>query len=159
MIDSQRIGLTGHSFGGYETNYIITQTNKFAVAVSGSGISDMVSWYFSNSKGILIPELWRSETQQWRIGKSIFEGKDLYLNNSPILFADKVNTPLLTWTGKKEDNLPYEQSIFFYNALRRAGKKNVLLLYPNDNHIIANKQNQVDLSHRISNWFDRYLKK
>ena len=159
IIDSKRIGLIGHSFGGYETNYIITKTNKFAVAVSGAGISDMVSWYFSNSKSLLIPELWRSELQQWRIGKSIFENKDLYLKNSPILFADKVNTPLLTWVGKKEDNLPYEQSIFFYNALRRAGKKNVLLLYPNDNHIIVNKQNQMDLSKRISNWFDYYLKK
>ncbi|MBY0487801.1 MAG: prolyl oligopeptidase family serine peptidase, partial [Flavobacteriaceae bacterium] len=158
MVDTKRIGLTGHSFGGYETNYIITQTNKFAAAVSGASVTDMTSWYFSNSKSLYIAESWRSEAQQWRMGKTFFEDKQVYLNNSPILFADKVNTPLLTWAGKKETNLPYEQSILFYNALRRAGKKNVLLLYPNDNHSIVIKQNQIDLSHRISDWFDHYLK-
>lgn len=159
MIDSNRIGLIGHSFGGFETNYIVTKTNKFAVAVSGAGISDMVSWYFTISKSLHIPELWRSETQQWRMQKSIFEDKDIYLNNSSVLFADKVNTPLLLWVGKQETNLPYEQSVFFYNALRRAGKKGKLLLYPNDNHVIVNKQNQVDLTLRITNWFETYLKK
>ena len=75
MINTERIGLIGHSFGGFETNYIITKTKIFAAAVSGAGISDMVSWYFGNSKSLNIPELWRSESQQWRIGKSIFEDK------------------------------------------------------------------------------------
>lgn len=159
MIDSNRIGLIGHSFGGFETNYIITKTNKFAAAVSGAGISEIVSWYFGVSKSLHIPELWRSETQQWRMNKSIFEDEERYLKNSPILFADKVNTPLLLWVGKQETNLPYEQSVFFYNALRRAGKKGKLLLYPNDNHVIFNKQNQVDLTLRITNWFETYLKK
>lgn len=159
MVDSTRIGLIGHSFGGYETNYIITKTNKFAAAVSGAAISDIVSWYFSNSKSLNIPELWRSESQQWRIGSSFFEDKNLYLKNSPILFADKVSTPLLSWAGKEETNLPYEQSLLFYNALRRAGKKNVLLLYPKGQHVIVSKKNQLDLSKRISDWFDYYLKK
>lgn len=159
VIDPNRIGLIGHSFGGFETNYIITQTNKFAAAVSGSGITDMVSWYFSVSKSLHIPELWRSETQQWRMGKSIFEDKERYLKNSPILFADKVKTPVLLWVGKQETNLPYEQSIFFYNALRRAGKKCTLLLYPKDNHVIVNKQNKKDITLRITTWFDKYLMK
>ena len=159
MINEKRIGLIGHSFGGFETNYIITKTKIFAAAVSGAGISDMVSWYFGNSKSLNIPELWRSESQQWRIGKSIFEDKELYLKNSPILFADNVTTPLLSWVGKMETNLPYEQSLLFYNALRRAKKKNVLLVYPNENHVIVNKENQMDLTKRITDWFDLHLKK
>ena len=158
MIDTKHIGLIGHSFGGYETNYIITKSNIFAAAVSGAAISDMVSWYFSNSKSLNIPELWRSESQQWRIGKSIFEDKELYLKNSPILYADNVTTPLLSWVGKMETNLPYEQSLLFYNALRRAKKKNVLLVYPKDQHVIVIKENKMDLTKRITDWFDRYLK-
>lgn len=159
IIDAKRIGLIGHSFGGFETNYIITKTKIFAAAVSGAGISDMVSWYFGNSKSLNIPELWRSESQQWRIGKSIFEDKELYLKNSPILYADNVTTPLLSWVGKMETNLPYEQSLLFYNALRRAKKKNVLLVYPKEEHVIVNKENQMDLTKRITDWFDSYLKK
>ena len=159
MINTEQIGLIGHSFGGYETNYIITKTKIFAAAVSGAGISDMVSWYFSNSKSLNIPELWRSESQQWRIGKSIFEDKELYLKNSPILYADHVTTPLLPWVGKMETNLPYEQSLLFYNALRRAKKKNVLLVYPTEEHVIVNKENQMDLTKRITSWFEFYLKK
>jgi dipeptidyl aminopeptidase/acylaminoacyl peptidase len=118
----------------------------------------MVSWYFSNSKSLNIPELWRSESQQWRIGKSIFEDKELYLKNSPILYADNITTPLLSWVGKMETNLPYEQSLLFYNALRRAKKKNVLLVYPKDQHVIVIKENKMDLTKRITDWFDRYLK-
>jgi dipeptidyl aminopeptidase/acylaminoacyl peptidase len=158
LADSNKIGISGHSFGGYETNYIITQTSRFKAAVSGAGITDITSWYFSNSKSLHLPEYWRSETQQWRMGKSFFDDKDLYLRHSPILYADRVTTPLLSWAGKMEVNLPYEQGILFYNALRRAGKKNVLLLYPRDHHVIEIKQNQIDLSKRISNWFDSYLK-
>lgn len=159
MINTERIGLIGHSFGGFETNYIITKTKIFAAAVSGAGISDMVSWYFGNSKSLNIPELWRSESQQWRIGKSIFEDKELYLKNSPILYADNVTTPLLSWVGKMETNLPYEQSLLFYNSLRRAKKKNVLLVYPKEEHVIVNKENQMDLTKRITDWFDLHLKK
>lgn len=158
MVDPKRIGLTGHSFGGYETNYIVTQTKMFAAAVAGAGITDMVSWGFTVSKSLLIPELWRSETQQWRLGKAFHEDKEMYLRNSPLYFADDVVTPLLTWTGRQEVNLPYEQNILFYNALRRAGKKNVLLLYPDGDHVITNKDSMLDLTKRIEDWFDYYLK-
>lgn len=160
FINKSKIGLCGHSFGGYETNFIISQTTIFSAAVSGAGVSDNVGFYFNISKnGYLQSEMWRFESQQWRMGKSLYEDKEGYLRNSPIMNAESVKTPLLLWTGKEDRIIPYTQSISYYLALRRLGAKNIMLVYPQEDHTLENQSNKEDLSKRMMNWFDYFLKR
>lgn len=159
FVDPEKIGLTGHSFGGYETDFIITQTSIFSAAISGAGISDTIGWYFSMGKDVEVPQAWRFENQQFRMGKTFYEDKQSYFDNSPILNAVNVTTPLLQWTGKIDSTVSWEQSVAFYIALRRLQKKHMLLVYPDESHAISIKTNQQDLTLRVKQWFDYYLKK
>ncbi len=157
-VDPEKIGLIGHSFGGYETDLIITQTDRFAAAVSGSGWTDMVSAYLTISRGFKKSEYFRSEDDQVRIGKSLFEDTQGYLKNSPVLLATNIKTPLLGWTGKEDPTVHPLQSMEMYMALRRLNKTHTLLVYPNEGHVFYTKENQKDLCERIQQWFDYYLK-
>lgn len=158
-IDEKRVGLMGHSFGGYETNFILTQTTMFAAAVSGAGVSDIVGRYFGLSAKLERPdEMWRFEFQQLRMGSSFFKNKQGYLQNSPIMGADRITTPLLLWSGKNDTVIPFQQSVTLYMALRRLGLKSVLLAYPGEDHTLSNPENQADLTKRIMQWFDYFLK-
>ena len=157
-VDPKRVGLFGHSFGGYETNFIITQTNKFAAAISGASISDIVSSYLTVGRSNKKPDGWRYEFNQFRIGTSLFKGYQKYLQNSPITFAGQVATPLLLWCGEADTSIHYFQSLEFHLALRRLQKPNIFLLYERGGHAIMQKEDQVDLTHRTQEWFDFYLK-
>ncbi|MEZ7497849.1 prolyl oligopeptidase family serine peptidase [Flavobacterium sp. Arc3] len=156
-IDSARIGLVGHSYGGYETDYIITQTNMFATAVAGAAITDYVSGYLYVSD-MQKPNFWHYEFGQLRIGKSLYENYAAYLQNSPIYHAEKVNTPLLSWSGEQDYHVHYYQSIEFYLALRRLGRTNTMLLYPDEGHVLMSPVHQQHLTLSIEQWFDHYLK-
>ncbi|MEN2489042.1 prolyl oligopeptidase family serine peptidase [Flavobacterium sp. B11] len=159
FVDRKKIGLYGHSFGGYEANFIISQTGLFSAAASGAGISDIVGYYFNISRnGIAQSEMWRFESQQYRMGNSLFEKKENYLKNNPLLNADKINTPLLLWSGKEDRVVPYTQSVAYYLALRKLKKPSVMLIYPTEDHNIKKASNQEDLSRRIIEWFDYFLK-
>ena len=158
VVDTSGIGLIGHSFGGYEVNFIITQTGLFSAAVSGAGISDLASFYLSVGWSMGMPEIFRFENQQWRMDRSFFEDPESYLRNSPIMHAKKITTPLLLWTGEKDNQVNYNQSISFYLALRRLGKQNMLLVYPNEGHAITTPRFQKDLTEKVQDWFDHYLK-
>lgn len=159
IVIPNKIGLIGHSFGGYETNYIISQTGLFAAAVSGAGLSDVIGSYFNLSENHdLLPDMWRYESQQQRMGKSLYADKEGYLRNSPIISADKIQTPLLIWCGKRDRVVPMVQSVTMYLGLRRLGKETIFLAYPNEDHTFSSPSNQIDLSKRIANWFEYYLK-
>lgn len=153
-----KIGLTGHSFGGYETFFIISQTNIFAAALAGSGATDLTSFYLTLGWDTGRPDMWRFENQQWRMGKSFFEDKEGYDRNSPVVHAKNITTPLLAWTGDQDKQVNWNQSIEFYLALRRLGKKHILLLYPNEGHVLSSSKNKKDLSVRFQEWFDNHLK-
>lgn len=159
-VNPAKVGLIGHSFGGYETDFAITQTNIFAAAVSGAGVSDVVRHYFelytNGSPGK--DGMWRYEKQQFRLGDSFFNAKQAYYENSALAQADRITTPLLQWAGRLDNVIPYEQSIALYLALRRLGLPTILLVYPDEEHNIRKKENQRDLTHRIQQWFDFYLK-
>ncbi|WP_202704132.1 prolyl oligopeptidase family serine peptidase [Flavobacterium sp. UGB4466] len=157
-IDSTRIGLTGHSYGGYQTDYIITQTTMFKAAVAGAAITDFVSSYLWAAWGFEKPNFWHYEYGQLRIGKSLYEDYAGYLRNSPIYHANKVETPLLSWAGEQDGVVHYYQSIEFYLALRRLGKTSTMLLFPGENHVLSDRTYQQDLTQRIEQWFDYYLK-
>ncbi|MFB9080218.1 S9 family peptidase [Flavobacterium procerum] len=157
LVYPDKIGITGHSFGGYETNFIITQSNLFAAALSGSAASDLTSLYL-NIGNSGRPDIWRFENQQWRMGRSLFEDKEAYDRNTPILYAKNITAPLLSWTGGDDKQVNWNQSIELYLALRRLKKKHILLLYPGEGHTLTKKENQKDLSEKFQEWFDYHLK-
>ncbi|MFV5703061.1 alpha/beta hydrolase family protein [Flavobacterium sp. XS2P12] len=158
-ISPDRIGLIGHSFGGYETNFIISHSNRFAAAVAGAGVADLTSFYLQINGATGKANYWRFEFQQFRMGTSLFENKQGYFNNSPILDAANVNTPLLSWSGDADPQVHYLQTVQFFMALRRLQKPSTMLLYPNEGHALVERMNQQHLTQQIESWFDRYLKK
>jgi dipeptidyl aminopeptidase/acylaminoacyl peptidase len=158
FIDGAKIGLQGHSFGGYESMFAITQTDIFATAVAGAGSSNLLSFYFSMAWVWHRPQSWRFEKQQWRMGDTYFNNPKAYNNNSPILNAPNITTPLLSWAGKLDGNVNWEQTLEFFLALRKLDKENIMLLYPNEGHYMGNPKNQLDLTHKLEDWFNFYLK-
>lgn len=158
IADAGRIGLMGHSFGAYETNFIITQTSMFATAISGNGVSDTLGHYFTINTDYNTMDGWRYENQQYRMGFSFFENREAYYRNSPLVNARSITTPLLTWAGVLDQNVQPRQAATFYAALRRLQKEHVMLVYPNDGHIFFNPKNQIDLTYKIQDWLGHYLK-
>ncbi|MCI9844567.1 prolyl oligopeptidase family serine peptidase [Flavobacterium pectinovorum] len=158
LVYPNKIGLTGHSFGGYETAFIITQTNLFATAISGAAVTDLNSFYLTVGWDTGKADMWRMNKEQWRIGKSPFEDPTAYQRNSPILNINKVTTPLLLWTGKQDRHVDWHQSVEYYLALRRLGKKNITLFYTDEGHSLLKPSNQKDFSVRLLQWFDYHLK-
>lgn len=158
VVAKDKIALMGHSFGGYETNFIITQTSLFKTAISGASVFDLPSWYLSVSKNTGDPEIWRFESQQWRMQKSLFDNRDGYERNSPSKWVENVTTPLLLWTGENDTQINPNQSIAYYLALRRLNKHNALLIYKDEGHALVKKESQIDLYNRINDWLGYYLK-
>ncbi|SDX32119.1 S9 family peptidase [Aequorivita viscosa] len=158
VVDKKGIGLIGHSFGGYETAFIISQTNLFAAAVVGTGVFDIVDFYHTVGKNSGRPDHWRFESQQWRIGKSFYEDKKVYKNNSPLEYAHKINTPTLIWTGNKDYHVNWHQSEAMFLSLRRQKIDVEMLIYENEEHALLQSENQLHLTNYIQKWFDRHLK-
>lgn len=157
-IDKSRIGLFGHSHGGYETNFIATHSDRFAAYIAGAGNSDIVRSYFSYNYNFTSPFYWQYETGQYQMKKSFSEDKQLYFQNNPIHYVDQINAPVLLWTGKKDQNIYWEQTMEFYIGLKRNKKKVVALFYPEEGHAIFSREACNDISLRILDWFDYYLK-
>jgi dipeptidyl aminopeptidase/acylaminoacyl peptidase len=157
-IDRDEIGLIGHSFGGYETAFIVTQTDMFAAAVAGAASTDLINWYHDISWDWNLTQLWRMENQQWRFGASFYENKTAYYRNSPLHHVENIKTPLLLWTGKKDTNINWTQSVNMFIALKRLNKKAKLLLFENEPHVLFNRSNQKKLSTSIFKWMELYLK-
>lgn len=159
IVEKDHIGLMGHSFGGYETAFIVTQTNMFATAVAGGAVTDLVSNYHTVAFGDSEESrIYWFENQQYRFTDSFYQNPEAYLRNSPLHHAANIDTPLLLWTGGKDSRVDWHQSIELYSGLRRLGKACTLLIYPDEHHAMSNKTNQVDLTKRIKAWFDTYLK-
>jgi dipeptidyl aminopeptidase/acylaminoacyl peptidase len=157
FVDAKHMGIQGHSFGGYETNYIITHTNIFAAAFSSSGFCDLMSWYGSAARGSYA--MYWSERDQGRIGVTPWQRPDWYINNSPIYYADKVRTPLLMMNNKGDKVVPFAQGLEFFTALRRLGKKVWMLQYNDEGHSLPTfSDNAIDHDLRLKKFFDHYLK-
>lgn len=158
LVYPNKIGLMGHSFGGYETNYIITQTGLFAAAVAGSPINNIKGFYHTVNWRSGFPSMNYFKSGQLKMDQSPYEIPDIYARNSPIEYADRVTTPLLAYTGKDDTHVDWHQSVEFYMALRRLNKKHMMLLYPQEGHVLLQPSNQIDLSQRILQWFNYFLK-
>lgn len=157
-VDEKNIGVTGLSYGGYETGLALTQSKYFKTGVAGVMVSDLISTGLSNSEFIPVPNYLRVESQQFRMKNNVFDDWDNYLENSPIYHLKNVNTPVLIWTGLKDPNVSPAQSKMFFLGLKRLKKKAVLLEYVNERHNVFNPSNQLDLNVKTWQWFDYYLK-
>ena len=158
MIDAKRVGLVGHSWGGYETTFLLTQTNMFAAGVAGGSLTNLASSYgeiYWNSGG---PETNHVEVGQERMEVPLYEDPQAYIRNSAVYFANKLSAPLLLSVGDHDGASDWHQDIELYNSARRAGKPVVMLVYEGENHAVAQKANQLDYHRRINAWFDHYLK-
>jgi len=157
FVDSTKFGLQGHSFGGYETNYIVSHSDRFAAAVSGSGVSDCVSMYGSLLEGSGISLKGYIELSQGRLGTTLWENPALYVRNSPVFSADKVTTPVLMMNNRKDGAVPFIQGVEFFTALRRLGKRAWMLQYDDGGHGVYGRE-AIDYTIRIFQFFDHYLK-
>lgn len=157
-IDMEKAGLTGHSHGGYETNFIATRSNRFAAYISGSGNSDIIRSYFSYNYNFSSPYYWQFENGQYEMKMPFAENKKLYFDNNPVYSADRVTAPVLLWAGKKDMNIHWDQVMQFYVALRRYKKETVALFYPGQGHDVGvNTPEMSDLNRRILDWWDYFL--
>ena len=159
LVDPAKIGLIGHSFGGYESAFVSTHTNLFSAVVAGAGITDLTRFYLTVGGDSGRPDMYRFHSEQWKIGKTPFEDPFLYERNSPLTYVSHIKTPILLWTGKADMHVDWHQSVQFHMALRRLGKKQIMLLYPEEKHVLMKPANQTDLNDRVQEWFDFYLKK
>lgn len=159
-INTSKIGLIGHSFGGYETSFIVTHSNLFASAVSGAGVHDFMRFTYEYNYSLRKPNTFRAEGAQYAMEISFKEKPEKYLQNSPILYAHQVKTPLLLWTGMKDNNVDWRNTQSMYVALKRYKLPTIALFYKNQGHAIsvANQKEQKDLLNRIIAWFDYFLK-
>lgn len=158
IADPDAIGLHGHSWSGYQTAFVITQTNLFACAVAGAPVSNMTSAYSGIRLGSGLARQFQYEKSQSRIGGSLWEKLELYIENSPVFFADRIETPLLILFGDKDDAVPWYQGIELYLAMRRLEKDCVFLQYRDEPHHPQKYPNKLDWFKKMKEYFDHYLK-
>jgi dipeptidyl aminopeptidase/acylaminoacyl peptidase len=153
FINSSKIGINGHSQGGFETNYLITHSKIFAAALSGAGVSDLVSSALAiDGYGS------RLGPAENKMGATLWQRSDLYFENSPILRVEKVSTPLLILHCKDDYAVPWQQSLELFLALRRLQKPVWMLQYDNGGHVLFLQKDKLDYTIRITQFFDHYLK-
>ncbi len=158
VADPDRLGVHGTSYGGYATVLLVTETDRFKAAINVSGKVNMVSFY-TDSERLGVRNTHAPEKSQDRIGGTLWEFPERYLEHSAIFRLDRVKTPLLTISGDQDPNVPANQSRELYYALRRLGKEVEWVRYVNGGHRPPNSAAEsIDFEQRIVAWYDKYLK-
>jgi len=160
MADSARLGVQGTSYGGYATNLLITQTNRFKAAINISGKVDIISFY-TDSPRLGVRNITAAERQQDRIGATLWQQPQKYVQHSAIMFADRIQTPLMLITGAQDSNVPADNTREMYYGLRRLGKEVVWVNYLNGGHGggVQSTDDFLDMYRRMVEWYDTKLKK
>ncbi|MHC1774093.1 MAG: alpha/beta hydrolase family protein [Lentimicrobium sp.] len=158
FVDTTRMGIQGQSWGGYQTAWMVTRTHLFKAAMAGAPVSNMTSAYGGIRWESGMVRQFQYEEGQSRIGATLWERPDLYIENSPLFRADKIETPLLIMSNDGDGAVPWYQGIELFTALRRLGKPVWLLNYNGDEHNLARRANMKDLDTRMMQFFDHYLK-
>ncbi|CAN5293561.1 prolyl oligopeptidase family serine peptidase [soil metagenome] len=157
IVDNSKIGLQGHSWGGYQTAFLVTQTNRFKAAVAGAPLTDLISMYSSvywNSGSANQPIF---ESSQGRFTGGYWEQEAAYVRNSPVFNATKVQTPLVILHNDKDGAVDFSQGVEYFNTLRRLQKPVVMLQYKGENHGLVQPANRKDYSVRMKEFFDFHL--
>jgi dipeptidyl aminopeptidase/acylaminoacyl peptidase len=149
-IDTTRVGINGHSYGGYMTMWAESQTPRFAAAVAGAGLSDWLSYYGLN------------DIDEWMIpffGASVYDDPAVYAKSDPIHFVKRVKTPTLILVGDRDGEVPMEQSVEWWHALKAGNVPTSLVVYPNEGHAIGKPADRRDYTVRSVAWFDQWFTK
>ena len=149
-IDANRIGIRGHSYGGYMTMWAVTQTHRFAAAVAGAGISDWLSYYGLN------------DIDEWMIpffGASVYDDPAVYAKSEPMHFVKAVRTPTLILVGDRDGEVPMEQSVEWWRALSTMHVPTKLVVYPNEGHMFIKPADARDYALRSLEWFEEWFAK
>lgn len=158
MVDPDRIGLQGHSWGGYQSSFIVTQTDLFACVVTGAPLTNLVSMHNVLYKRSGSPNAGLIQWGQGRMGTSPWDDWQGYLDESPVYHARSITTPFMILHGTADGAVDWNQGLEFYIAAKRLGKQVILLSYPDEPHHLRNKANQIDFQIRMKQYFDHYLK-
>ncbi len=160
LADSTRLGVQGGSYGGYATNLLITQTNRFRAAINISGKVDIISFY-TDSPRLGVRNIHAAEKSQDRLGATLWQQPQKYVAHSAIMFADRIKTPLMLITGQLDSNVPADNTREMYYALRRLDKEVVWVNYMNGGHGGGNDtaDNWLDMNRRMVEWYDAKLKR
>ncbi|MCA0232883.1 MAG: prolyl oligopeptidase family serine peptidase [Bacteroidetes bacterium] len=158
FVDKDKIGISGHSWGGYQTAYLVTQTNLFRAAEAGAPVSNMTSAYGGIRWDSGMSRQAQYERTQSRIGGTLWEKPMQYLENSPLFHAPKIETPVLMMHNDDDGAVPWYQGIEFYMALKRLNKPVWMLNYNGEKHGLTKRQNMKDFAVRLYQYFDHYLK-
>jgi dipeptidyl aminopeptidase/acylaminoacyl peptidase len=157
FIDPKRIGIQGHSWGGYQISYLVTQTDMFAAVQAGASVVNMTSAYGGIRWGSGMSRAFQYEKTQSRIGEPLFNRVLQYLENSPLFWAERVRTPYLTIHNDEDDAVPWYQGIEFFSALRRLGKEAYMFVYNGEKHGLRQRENQKHWTVHQDEFFDHFL--
>lgn len=158
FIKDDAIGIQGHSWGGYQIAYMVTQTNRFKAAAPGAVVGNMTSAYSGIRWGTGLPRQFQYERTQSRIGGSIWEYPLRFIENSPVFQAHRVETPILMVHNDNDDAVPWYQGIEYFLALRRLNKEAYMFNYNGEYHGLRRRPNQKDYTRRLQEFFDFHLK-
>lgn len=158
FVDKDKIGISGHSWGGYQTAYLVTQTNLFKAAEAGAPVANMTSAYGGIRWDSGLSRQAQYERTQTRIGGTLWEKPMQYIENSPLFHAPKIQTPVLMMHNDDDGAVPWYQGIEFYMALKRLDKPVWMLNYNGEKHGLTKRQNMKDFAVRLYQYFDHYLK-
>jgi dienelactone hydrolase len=156
-IDPARIGIQGHSWGGYQISYLVTKTDMFRAVEAGASVVDMISAYGGIRWGTGMSRAFQYERTQSRIGAPPWQRSLQFIENSPIFWVEKVNTPYLTMANDEDDAVPWYQGIEFFSALRRLGKEAYMFNFNGEKHGLRERENMKYWTVHMDEFFDHYL--
>ncbi|MFA9274617.1 MAG: prolyl oligopeptidase family serine peptidase [Candidatus Aquirickettsiella gammari] len=156
-VDPQRVGIQGHSWGGFQISYMITRTNIFRAAEAGASMANMISGYGGIRWGTGMSRAFQYEKQQSRIGGTPWDSTAKFVENSPIFAVDKVKTPFLTVHNDDDDAVPWYQAIEFFSAMRRLNKEAYWFNYNGEKHGLRDRDNIKHFTVHMGEFFDHYL--
>ncbi len=157
-VNAERVGIQGHSWAGYQIAYMLTQTDFFRAGAGGAPVANMTSAYGGIRWRTGMSRMFQYERTQSRIGRTLWEAPELYIRNSPLFLADRINTPLLIMHNDHDGAVPWEQGIELFTALRRLGRPSWLINYNDEPHWPTSFANRRDWQIRLQQFFDHYLK-
>jgi dipeptidyl aminopeptidase/acylaminoacyl peptidase len=156
--DPDRIGLQGHSWGGYQSSFVVTQTDLFAAVVTGAPPTNLISFYNTLYRSSGTVQQGITEVGQVRMGTTPVEDFELYVSQSPVHQAHKITTPFMILHGTADGAVDWMQGLEYYNMARRLGKEVIFLSYPDEAHHLNQRNNQIDFQIRMMQYFDHHLK-
>ncbi|MFY9233476.1 MAG: prolyl oligopeptidase family serine peptidase [Fimbriimonadaceae bacterium] len=157
-IDPKKVGLVGHSWGGYQTAFMLSKSKRFAAGVAGAPLTELISMYLTVYWNSGTPDQEIFETSQGRMEVPFWDDLQAYMANSPVFNARNYTAPIMVAFGDKDGAVDWHQGLYLFNTLRRMGKEIIMLVYEGENHGLARRPNQLDYAKRVRHFFDVKLK-